>query len=323
MKGFDSEFQDLRDYILKITYRIWEQKGIDTIRDYYAKVCPVYTPLSEGSDVEEVVKGTLETLSMFPDRTLLGEDIIGKEYDGVFYSSHRIFSNMTHRGDGSFGKASGNAVATRTIADCVCKNNQVVEEWLARDQSKMVKDIGLCPEAFGRALAKPLNDKGAFLSQEQLLGNWRGGMCDSGAINGHAKTIAEGLEAIWVQGAVGKTFELHDRACYSYFAGGREFYGVDALAEFMASFGVCLSGKKFEVNHFIEVKEENEPIRIALRWALSGEHKGYGVYGKPSNAPLAILGMSHFELRAGKILRAYHIFDELSIWAQIENHQAS
>ena len=33
MNGFDTEFKDLRDFILKITYRIWEEGGIDRIRD--------------------------------------------------------------------------------------------------------------------------------------------------------------------------------------------------------------------------------------------------------------------------------------------------
>ena len=31
MHGFDTEFKDLRDFILKITYRIWEERGIDML----------------------------------------------------------------------------------------------------------------------------------------------------------------------------------------------------------------------------------------------------------------------------------------------------
>ena len=46
MQGFDSEFTNLKDYILKITHRIWEERGIDRIRDYYAEHAPVKTPSS-------------------------------------------------------------------------------------------------------------------------------------------------------------------------------------------------------------------------------------------------------------------------------------
>ena len=46
MKGFDPEFVNLKDFILKITHRIWEERGIDRIRDYYAENAPVKTPSS-------------------------------------------------------------------------------------------------------------------------------------------------------------------------------------------------------------------------------------------------------------------------------------
>ena len=43
MQGFDSEFTNLKDYILKITHRIWEERGVDRIRDYYDEHAPVKT----------------------------------------------------------------------------------------------------------------------------------------------------------------------------------------------------------------------------------------------------------------------------------------
>ena len=36
MKGFDTKFKDFPDYILKITYQIWENNDVEAIRDYYA-----------------------------------------------------------------------------------------------------------------------------------------------------------------------------------------------------------------------------------------------------------------------------------------------
>ena len=41
MKGFDAQFKDFPDYILKITYQIWEKNDVEAIRDYYA--CLLYT----------------------------------------------------------------------------------------------------------------------------------------------------------------------------------------------------------------------------------------------------------------------------------------
>ena len=60
MEGFDSEFNNLKDYILKITYRIWEERGVERIRDYYGEKAPVKTPTSVSDNVEEVVSSTYE-----------------------------------------------------------------------------------------------------------------------------------------------------------------------------------------------------------------------------------------------------------------------
>ena len=44
MQGFDKKFKDLPDYILKITHQIWEDKDVESIREYYAKGIPVRSP---------------------------------------------------------------------------------------------------------------------------------------------------------------------------------------------------------------------------------------------------------------------------------------
>ena len=44
MKGFDTQFKDFPDYILKITYQIWENNDVEAIRDYYADTPNVSLP---------------------------------------------------------------------------------------------------------------------------------------------------------------------------------------------------------------------------------------------------------------------------------------
>ena len=151
MKGFDPEFQDLDQYIRVITARIWEGRRIDDIRRYYSDPCTVETPSSVSTTVEEVVSGTRATLATFPDRRLLAEDIIvSGDEDGGFLSSHRLISPMTHLGDGEFGAPSGRKVHVRTIADCVCKDNRVVHEWLVRDEAAIARAIGIEPRALAQ-----------------------------------------------------------------------------------------------------------------------------------------------------------------------------
>ena len=159
MKGFDSKFKDLPDFIIKITYQIWENNDVESIRKYYADVPDVSlaTPTRSPSGViygaEPVIEATLASKKLFPDRTLLGEDVIwiGNDEEGYF-SSHRILSTATHNKDGLYGKATGKKLVYRGIADCACKNNQVYDEWLVRDQGAIVRQLNLDPKTYAKTL---------------------------------------------------------------------------------------------------------------------------------------------------------------------------
>ena len=119
MKGFPDRFADLPDYILKITHEIWEGRGLRTLDHYYAPDLPMRFPSGLVTGNRAVIDGTLATLAEFPDRRLLGEDVIwcGDE-DAGFLSSHRIVTTGTHRGHGAFGPPTGRGFVIRAIADC-------------------------------------------------------------------------------------------------------------------------------------------------------------------------------------------------------------
>ena len=119
MKGFDPKFKDFPDYILGITKEIWENRHIATLHDYYANDIVVRTPGAVSTGNKGVIGATMATLAEFPDRQLLGQDVIwsGTPKDGML-SSHRILSTATHLGDGVYGKATGTKLTYRIIADC-------------------------------------------------------------------------------------------------------------------------------------------------------------------------------------------------------------
>ena len=122
MKNFAPEFKTPEQYITDITYQIWEERGIDRIRVWYAAEAPVRTPHGVTSSVEDVVQSTHATLDEFPDRLLLPEDIIIGDLAEGFLSSHRIRSTATHLGDGAFGDATNRPITMMTIADCLCQD---------------------------------------------------------------------------------------------------------------------------------------------------------------------------------------------------------
>ena len=76
MKGFSNRWADFPDYILGITREIWEDRGIATLEHYYAPDIPVRTPMGVAIGNRGVIASTMATLHEFPDRQLLGEDVI-------------------------------------------------------------------------------------------------------------------------------------------------------------------------------------------------------------------------------------------------------
>ena len=143
MVGFDDEFTDIVDYILRITYRIWEGKQIGLCYDYYSDDCPVYTMAGITIGAEEVTQNTLITLASFPDRTLGAENIIwgGNDTDG-FHTSHLIKTSMTNLGSSDMGPATGNQATFFVIAHCIVKDNKIIEEWLVRDNYALTEQLG-------------------------------------------------------------------------------------------------------------------------------------------------------------------------------------
>ena len=151
MEGFDSKYANFPDWINGITHEIWEERGIDKLLYLYSDDIILRAPPSLVIGNKTVIEATKATLFEFPDRKLLGEDVIwsGSPEKGML-SSHRIISTASHLGDGSFGNATGKKVVFRTIADCHAINNQVNDEWLIRDQGAIVRQLGMTPQDFAR-----------------------------------------------------------------------------------------------------------------------------------------------------------------------------
>ncbi|MEM8916337.1 MAG: nuclear transport factor 2 family protein, partial [Pseudomonadota bacterium] len=91
MKGFDPKFKDFPDYIIGITKEIWEDRNVASLHHYYAPDIAVRSPAGIVVGNQDVIGATMATLAEFPDRTLLGEDVIwcGTPEVGML-SSHRL-----------------------------------------------------------------------------------------------------------------------------------------------------------------------------------------------------------------------------------------
>jgi hypothetical protein len=194
MKGFDPRFTDLPDYILKCTAQIWEGRDIAALDWHYGEDLVVRTPagISRGNAAGKV--NTMATLSEFPDRQLLGEDVIwcGDDQSG-FLSSHRILSTATHKG-GAFGAATGRQVTFRSIADTFSRENRVWDEWLIRDNAAIAVQLGQTAKEAAQAVIDSGDLTRPLTPDSDVVGPYSG----TGNDNGTLGYCSESWPPIWL-----------------------------------------------------------------------------------------------------------------------------
>ena len=175
MQGFDDRFRDFPDYILTITREIWEDRGLGvSMKACYAPDVIVRSPFGVEVGEARATRSTLSTMTEFPDRQLLGEDVIwcGTPEAGMT-SSHRILSTATHAG-GAFGPSTGRRLTYRAVADCWVKDGRVHDEWLVRDNGAIVRQLGRDPCEW--AAAEVEAGRGAALTPAtDVVGRYSGG----------------------------------------------------------------------------------------------------------------------------------------------------
>ena len=155
MRGFDADYVDIVDYIVRCTHKIWEEKQVGLIYTHYGHNALVHGTRGDSYGIESVVAGTVQTLAMFPDRRLFADDVIWSGDDEAgYYTSHRITSTAHHSGFGAYGTPTGRKLRYRVIADCVVKENRIVEEWLVRDELSIARQLGLDEAELVKAIAE-------------------------------------------------------------------------------------------------------------------------------------------------------------------------
>jgi hypothetical protein len=318
LKGFSQRWTDFPDYILGITKEIWEDRGIATLHQYYAPDIVVRSPASIVRGNQNVIAATMATLAEFPDRQLLGEDVIwsGSAETGDLLSSHRLLSTATHTRLGMYGSATGKSYVYRIIADCAARDNQIYDEWLIRDQGAIVRQMGVEPKQFAADLIAREGGPERCVKPFTPERDMDGGYHSRGNDHPTGQRYADILTRI-----MGADFAIipkaYDRACQLDLPGGITAHGWSSADIFWLGLRSAFPNATFTMHHQIGRDDPNEPPRAALRWSLDGLHEGWGAFGTPTRVRVHIMGMSHAEFGPRGLKREFVIYDETAIWKQI------
>ena len=288
---------------------------------YYADNVLLRSPTGMVTGRQGVVASTLQTLYEFPDRRLLGEDVIwrGDEANG-FISSHRLTSVMTHTGSGSYGKATNKPVRMRVVAECVVRDDQVVEEWLVRDQGGIAACLGSTAEDLAQRQVEndlAAHGKALFFSPDMdRPGSYVNSIDDSE----EARAYAGGWRAIWGAKEPAVIGQLYSDAACVCVPGAGILHGHGDMDRFVLGYLAAFPDLTLTVDNLVVNRDPGQPTRLAMRWHLEATHSGWGRFGAPGGAPVYIMGLTQAYMVNGRLTMEWILIDEVSVWKQILTH---
>ncbi len=317
MKGFNPKWKDFPDYIIGVTKEIWEDRGVNTLKHYYAPDIIVRSPASIVRGNDGVIAATMSTLAELPDRQLYGEDVIwtGNPRDGML-SSHRLLCTATHSHYGAYGEPTGKKFSYRILADCHAINDQINDEWLVRDQGAIAVQLGKTPKEYAQELIEL--EGGVehcvqpFHPEIDIQGPYSGHGNDSEWGEAYKDTLIRIMNAEF-----SVIPNVYDRACVGEYAGNRSALSHKEIDQFWMGLRASVPGAEFCIEHVMGNQEPMMSPRAAIRWSLKGTHSGYGILGKPTHKEVYILGISHAEFGPWGIRREFTLIDEVSVQKQI------
>ncbi len=324
LPGFDGEFIDIVDYIIRITHRIWEQKNVGLCYQYYSDICPVYMLGGYSECVEQVVQNTLKTIAAFPDRSLIGENVIWKEEeDKTYYSSHLITSIMTNTGNSDFGLATNKTGRVTTIADCVCFENKIIKEWLVRDNSFLIAQLGLdlIDAAIHFAKLVPNDTFTTWYDEEfaRVRQKEHRQIFNLTDENWTVETFVQSwAQTLFNQKQFSTLTGFYHVAAAHQWPGGRKSTGLAQISGTIIQWLAQCPDAKMTVDHVAVVGFDEETIDIALRWSVAGTYTPHdNRLNMIKGQRFFVLGCTHLRVRNKKVIKEVTVFDEISLYANI------
>ncbi|MEM1050772.1 MAG: ester cyclase [Pseudomonadota bacterium] len=326
LPGFDAEFVDFPDYIVRITDRIWHERRVELCLDYYTADCAIHTMAGDIVGADTVVANTHATLASFPDRHLNPDNVIwSDDGDGKFYSSHLITSPMTNLGETECGPATGKRIKVITIADCACRNNRIYEEWLARDYAAMALQLGHDPQEVAQRQAAQDKADGFSLIEHHAA--------DHAGVRARPLPLAKPpqnaaadpkalavfvLGQLWSPGVSGAWLDAYDFRIKATWPALRSLYGEGEVTEAARAVFGCFSNLNFRIDHVAQVPYlGGAGSDIAVRWTMAGVHSKDGAYGPPAGNPALIIGVTHWRIISGRIAEEVTIWDDIALRRQL------
>ena len=329
MRGFESGYADIVDYIVRATHRVWEEKDVGYIYELYKHNCVVQDDAGLIFGRDRVVENTIQFVSAMPDIRLLAAEIIWAGDDEVgFHTSHRTLVTGTNTGWSAFGPPTGRRVQFWLTANCVAIANEIFQEHVIYNTASLVRQLGLDVTETARRLTRDLPAE-AFAETagepHRLLGQGKPEHMPPADTTRHDPEdfIRRMFHYVWNWRMVGMTRDFFAPTMRYYGPGDRTVIGLgDYQAHVMATLAM-FPDLALAVDDVYWMGNEAEGYAVAARWSAAGTHRGHGVFGVPTGRPVRMWGISQFDIRYGRVQEEWTMFNDFQLLQQIQREAAA
>ena len=330
MRGFEDEYTDIVDYIVRITHRIWEEKEVGYIYDTYQHNCIVHGSMGDAHGREGVVAATLEWLAAFPERRVYADDVIwaGNEDDG-FHTSHLVTSVGYNLGYTMYGPPTGKKVLVRAIANCLAKENMIFEEWLLRDEICLINQLGYDLDTIIDRQAQMMLAQGVLPvpagDSERMLGQHAPQPLPvrTGDVFDVEDFIRATYHEVWNRRRLNQIAKRVDLSHTCITNNNRTLHGPGERTAAILNLLAMFPDAGVSVDHVYWTGADATGYHVAVRWTLTGTHTGYGYLGAPSGARVRAMCLSQHRVKNGRFMQEFTLLDAMAIRRQIAARRMS
>lgn len=324
MRGFEETYRNIIDYIVRITYRIWEDREVEYIADTYSDTSQVFDDYGLQRGCQKIIDDTHHTTGAFSDIKLIADEIVWAGDDEIgFHTSHRTIIRGTNDGDSRYGPAANRYIDVLVIANCVALENEIFLEHVLYNNSSMLQQLGRNLRDIVPALAA---SPPAGWPRDKAT--WDG--LRSSARPERPISVAQPIDGFDVDRVARRTIdELWNRrnpdvlttayAADFAFEGptDRKFSGADSYRAFLGSILGAFPDLEVQVDEVYWMGNDADGYLTSERWSAEGAHTGPGPYGEPTGKAVQIWGITQHEIVGGRIVREWLLFNELDLMMQL------
>jgi len=335
MRGFEDTYTDIVDFIVRVTHRIWEDQDVGYIYDTYAPGCAVHDDSGPQYGVERVVEATIAAVHAFPDTRSWADEVIwaGDDEDG-FVTSHRYITTGRHLAPWRWGGPTGRKINLWGIANCVVRENEIVEEWVLYNMASRFMqlgiDVGWAAREYGNELNRTRADRHRG-EVNRLIGGRQpeyypaspvtAGTAPPGESRGRGFDVDHFVRAVWHDLYNRRDLSTVDRAYTSTVrwrgTSNRLGYGRQDVKGMARALLATFPDLGMAVDEVYWMGNDADGYRVSVRWTAQGTHRGYALYGQPTDRRVHLWGIDQLYLTGGRITEAWSCFNEFDVLAQI------